>query len=130
MSNPVAHEHSPSRIRYGAAALLALVEAFGINSMYGQIWRSGFAQTAWNWLNDPDARLPGSSRPAIRQYFGIPVIDDSLVLANFCFINTIDGSRPELSLYGLQFGGQLVPAVVVLMIEGLRAGNRNRMLHW
>jgi hypothetical protein len=50
------------------------------------------------------------------------------MLAAVIFANVIDGTVPQLSLYAIQFAGQLVPVFAVMMIEGLRVGNEQNNL--
>lgn len=51
------------------------------------------------------------------------------MLAAVIFANVVDGTAPQLSLYAIQFAGQLVPVFVAMMIEGLRVGNQKNVLY-
>jgi hypothetical protein len=50
------------------------------------------------------------------------------MLAGVMFANVTDGSTPQLSLYGFQFAGQLVPMFTVMMIEAARRGSKGNIM--
>ncbi|KAK0725278.1 hypothetical protein B0H67DRAFT_126266 [Lasiosphaeris hirsuta] len=77
--------------------------------------------------------LPGSSDPIITLYCGFPPFDQLLTLASVMFANVVDGSCPRLSVYGIQFGGQFLSILVLIMIESMREGNQHtifRLRKW
>jgi len=106
-----------------AALLLFGKQIFGLNSMFGQAYRSGWFAAILHIANSDSAVLPGSQTPVLKQYTGIHSLDAMLVIAAVMWDNVTSGSTPQLSLYAIQFGGQLVPIFAVMMIEGLREGN-------
>ncbi|KAK3941974.1 hypothetical protein QBC46DRAFT_352834 [Diplogelasinospora grovesii] len=124
---------SASRIRAGAVVLLTGTLAFGLNSMFGQVCRNGWVGAVIGIFTSADpnrAVLPGSAIPVLRVYTRFRPLDELLALANIMFWNVVDGSTPQLSLYAIQFGGQLVPIYAAMMIEGLREGNRHRVFFY
>ena len=112
----------------GFVAALGLIHAFGVNSMYGLVYRNGYIQALINlWKNGPYV-LPGSDVPILTKFTGLRVLDNVLTLAGVMFANINDGSTPQLSLYAFHFAGQLVPILTVFMIEGRRRGNRGNII--
>jgi len=112
--------------RVAAGLLLTGTLVFALDSMFGQLYRVGMVDETLRLLASTDpalALLPGSQTPVLRVFTGWQPLDMLLSLSNIMFANVADGTRPELSLYAVQFGGQLVPIFAVLMIEGLRVGN-------
>jgi len=73
--------------------------------------------------------LPGSQTPILTRYTGIQWFDKLHMLAAVIFANVVDRTAPQLSLYAIQFAGQLVPIFMVMMIEGLRVGNEKNILY-
>lgn len=121
---------SPS-LPFLSLALLALLLAFAFDSMYGQLRRTGYLALVRSLVRPVDRALkflPGSARPILRRYTGVAALDRLMITGNVIFANVADGSRPELSLYALQFGGQLVPAFGLVMVEGLRVGSGRNVL--
>ncbi|GAB1315304.1 hypothetical protein MFIFM68171_05514 [Madurella fahalii] len=76
--------------------------------MFGQIYRNGYIRHLLDIMTSPKPVLPGSQAPLLTRY--------------------LDGSDPALSLYAFQFGGQLVPIFLAIMIEGSRMGNSKNLL--
>jgi len=109
--------------------MLAPTLAFGVNSMFGQVYRSGYVDVVKAMPSAPEgtALLPLSERPLLTLYTGQQLLDTLIALANIMFANVVDGSTPQLSLYAVQFGGQLVPVFAVMMVESLRAGNKSNI---
>ena len=126
-------EGQPARatVRYWAAALLTLTLAFGLDGMFWQVYRHGWMDIVSDLLDasSTDAFLPLSERFILKRYTGWAGFDKLLALANVMFVNVVDGSTPQLSLYAFQFAGQLVPVFAIIMIEGLRSGNRNNVFY-
>ena len=80
--------------------------------------------------DDPEVFvLPGSRTPILTRYIRIQWYDNLHMLAAVIFANVVDGTTPQLSLYAIQFAGQLVPVFVAMMIEGLRVGNQKNILY-
>lgn len=107
--------------------VLAAVLAFAFDSMHGQLRRNGWLAMMEPLLAD-GGFLPDSQRPIKTRYTGVGAWDKLLALGNIIFANVTDGSRPELSLYAIQFGGQLVPMFLVMIVEGLRVGSAGNVI--
>jgi hypothetical protein len=106
-----------------AVAALSIIHLIGVNCMYGLVYRNGYIQALLDLKNNGPHVLPGSDDPILTCFTGIKPIDQLLTLAGVMFSNVTDGSRPELSLYGFYFAGQLVSIFTIMTIEGLREGN-------
>ncbi|PMD52696.1 uncharacterized protein K444DRAFT_668381 [Hyaloscypha bicolor E] len=107
---------------------LSLIGSFGVNSMYGLVYRNGYIDALLRLREYGPHVLPGSNIPILTRFTGIGLLDKALVLAGVMFANITDGSAPQLSLYGFQFAGQLVPLYTVLMIEAARRGNKGNIM--
>ncbi|ORY55267.1 uncharacterized protein BCR38DRAFT_403374 [Pseudomassariella vexata] len=118
------------RARNLAGPALAGIGLFGLNAMFGQIYRNGYIGRVLDILSSPKPVLPGSQNPLLTSYLGLPVLDGLLAVASVLWANVADGSSPVLSLYALQFGGQLVPIFLVMMVEGSKVGNTGNPLHF
>ena len=80
-----------------------------------------------NDLHAPGADIPGPTKVPMKQtYTGIRFIDNQLIDLVAFFYTAIDGNRADVSLAGLDFGGQVVAAWVLMVIEGLRLGNKGK----
>ena len=112
----------------GALVALGLIHAFGINSMYGLVYRNGYYDALIRLRDHGPHLLPGSDIPILTRFTGIGPLDKVLTLAGVMFANITDGSTPQLSLYAFQFAGQLVPVFTVILIEGNRRGNRGNVM--
>jgi hypothetical protein len=118
----------PDSTIFAALFALSLIHGFGFTSMYGLVYRNGYIQSLMDlWSNGPYV-LPGTSTPILTRFTGIWPMDKALTLAGVMFCNVTNGSTPQLSLYGFQFAGQLVPIFTVMAIEGLRRGNRGGVM--
>ncbi|KAI9878134.1 MAG: hypothetical protein M1830_001780 [Pleopsidium flavum] len=72
--------------------------------------------------------LSGTHEPLKATFTGIRPIDDQLKILVTFFWPIVDGSAPTTSLQSVHFGGQIVAAWIVCMIESLRDGNRWRVI--
>ena len=70
--------------------------------------------------------LPGTEEPLKRIYTGIPRLDRQLVLLTVFFWKVVDGSMPGASLQAFLMIGQFGGAYGLMILEGLRTGNRGR----
>ena len=68
--------------------------------------------------------LPGTKEPLRTVYTGVPVIDYQLTVLGLFFWENVDGSNPTGSLFCFHFATQVACGWGLLMIEGLRNGNR------
>ena len=61
-----------------------------------------------------------------QRYTGIKIFDDQLTTLVGFFFTAIDGNRADVSLIGLDLGGQVVAAWVLFTIESMRFGNKGK----
>ncbi|KAH8898677.1 hypothetical protein GQ53DRAFT_836763 [Thozetella sp. PMI_491] len=118
---------------YVGAAVLGVVEMAGLDSMFGRAYRSGWIAAVGDIIGSSDpqvAVLPLSSTKVLKHYTGWSAMDNLLAWAAVMWANVVDGSTPPLSLYAIQFSGQLVPVFAVFMIEGLRIGNSHNAFYY
>jgi hypothetical protein len=92
--------------------------------MYGLVVQNGYVKALLQLRNHGPHLLPGSNHPILTRFIGIPPLDKLLTLAGVMFANVTDGSHPQLSLYGSYFGGQLIGIFTIMVLEGLRQGNK------
>ena len=111
-----------------AVVALGLIHAFGMNSMYGLVYRNGYYNALIHLRDHGPHLLPGSDIPILTRFTGIGPLDKVLTLAGVMFANITDGSTPQLSLYAFHFAGQLIPVFTVILIEGNRHGNRGNVM--
>ena len=72
--------------------------------------------------------LPGTNEPVKTVYTGIAPIDYQLCVLALFFWENVDGSNPAGSLFCFHFATQVACGWGLLMIEGLRRGNRWRII--
>ncbi|KAH7145533.1 hypothetical protein B0J13DRAFT_323102 [Dactylonectria estremocensis] len=111
-------------------ALIAGLLLFGADAMAGQLIRSGYVDFARPLLADDGLPhlLPGSDRPLVRHYVGVPAVDRYLATANVFWANVADGARPQLSLFAFYFGMQLVAFFTVFLVESRRVAKWSWLL--
>lgn len=79
-------------------------------------------------LHKPGARLPNTDVPMKTKYTGIGPIDGQLTSLVAFFYTATDGNRPDVSLLGLDLGGQVIAAWVLMVLESLRKSNHGMLL--
>ena len=109
--------------RNRAVSLLLVLGLFGLNSMYGQMYRNGYLRHIMDILTSSHPLLPGSNTTLATCYTGFGFIDNLLALAAVLWANVMDGSAPALSLYMAQFISQLLPLYLVMTVEGARSAH-------
>jgi len=75
----------------------------------------------------PSAKFPGSDGLLVRYYTGVPQVDQVLTMLVAFFAHTVDGSLLWFGKFG---AGQFGAAWALLVMEGLREGNRHRLVSW
>ena len=111
-----------------ALVALAAIFVFGLDSMYGLVYRSGYVDALIRLRDVGPHVLPGSNTPILTTFTGLRPLDKVLTLAGVMFANVTDGSSLQSSLYGFQFAGQLVSVLTVITIEGIRFGNEGTIM--
>ncbi|KAI1344150.1 hypothetical protein F5Y15DRAFT_424411 [Xylariaceae sp. FL0016] len=104
---------------------LVLAHIFGLTALHGMLYRTGYISALLHLYREGPYNLPDSSIPILTYYTGIKPLDKSVTLASVMFAGVTDGSRPQLSLYAVHFGGQYLAILVIIMVEGMRKGNQS-----
>ncbi|KIW99148.1 uncharacterized protein Z519_00811 [Cladophialophora bantiana CBS 173.52] len=107
-------------------ALLILLSLAGFWTLWGFPYQNGLLKILGQ-QSEPGAVIPGPTVAPMKQtYTGIGVIDKQLTVLVSFFYTAIDGNRADVSLSFLYLGGQVLAAWVLIMVEGLRNGNRGK----
>ncbi|ROT43012.1 hypothetical protein SODALDRAFT_327184 [Sodiomyces alkalinus F11] len=77
---------------------------------------------------EQDLLLPGTDHAVRAVFTGVFAIDEFLRGVIQHFYPIVAGPWPGLSLFAANFAGQIVPMVSIVVLEGLRVGNRNSIL--
>lgn len=101
----------------------------------GALGWNGFGDASWMYILTPvdPARsgLPGAPEPFFKDYTGVEAVDGLLAALVAYFSALIDGNvKPRFKLYGFWAFWQLGSLVVILILEGLRGGNRGKIASW
>ena len=79
-------------------------------------------------LSDPPS-LPNGG-PLKVSYTGFKPLDNHLSAITIIFWPVLDGSMPNLSLDTLNFVGQTVALWSLYLLEGMRVGNKGKLVSW
>ena len=91
--------------------------------MYGGIWRNGYISSLIELLRNGPYLLPLSNTPIVYKYTGFRFLDSLFALANVMWANVTDLSNYGLTVYAVQFAGQLVPVWTLMVVESARKGS-------
>lgn len=101
--------------------ILAVLAIFGLDALLLQLERNGYMDMSRTIIQDPLPRfLPDTDRLILKRYTGIGLLDDFFAFSNIVWASVTDGSRPEVSLFMICFGGQLIATFMVFVIEAQR----------
>ena len=75
-----------------------------------------------------DGYLPRTTKPLRRFYTGISPIDHQLSSLILFFWPVTDAHLPTLTLFWVNFCGEMVIAWTLIMLEGMRKGYRGRLI--
>ncbi len=108
--------------------LLILLSVAGFWTLWGFPYQNGLLKIL-SHQGEPGASIPGPTVAPMKQtYTGIGVVDKQLTTLVSFFYTAIDGNRADVSLSFLYLGGQVLSSWVLIMIEGLRNGNRGKFI--
>ncbi|RYP89364.1 hypothetical protein DL770_004426 [Monosporascus sp. CRB-9-2] len=98
----------------------------------GSMSKNGFGDAIFSYVVDPPhAGFPGAPRPLLREYTGLGPVDDVLAVLVGFFSGLFDGDvAPERRIFTLWAMTQFAACWTLLALEGLRAGNRGRLVSW
>lgn len=72
--------------------------------------------------------LPGTQEPLRKVYTGIGAVDHQLTVLAVFFWEVVDGGMPNGSLQVFHLAGQFGAAWTIVVLEGLRKGNRDKVI--
>ncbi|ETI19342.1 hypothetical protein G647_09174 [Cladophialophora carrionii CBS 160.54] len=108
--------------------LLILLSVAGFWTLWGFPYQNGLLKILGHQA-EPGAVIPGPTAAPMKQtYTGIGALDKQLTVLVSFFYTAIDGNRADVSLSFLYLGGQVLASWVLVMIEGLRNGNRGKFV--
>lgn len=113
----------PSLLNTAKAALVFL-SAAGYYATWYSIFHNGTTDHMARMRDVGPRLLPGTKEPVRTIYTGIPVVDYQLTILTLFFWELVDGSQPAASLFCFYFATQVACGWGLLVMEGLRGGNR------
>ena len=114
-------------IRIGQVLLLLLV-VVGATLTHVFAYKNGTINMMKHIRDVGPQNLPLTSEPLRRFYTGIKFLDERLTVLACIFWPLLDGNYPSLSLHAVFFAGQVGGVWGLMMVEGMRSGNRGRMV--
>ncbi|KAH8595612.1 hypothetical protein B0O99DRAFT_511850 [Bisporella sp. PMI_857] len=105
--------------------LLSILGAFGTWTLGS---KNGLFKGIVELIEQEDARFPGTKDSLVRSYTGIKAIDHQLQILVIFFAPVVDSSNGNLSLFSITGAGQFGAAWTLLMLEGMRQGNRGKVV--
>lgn len=127
---------SPTRIaRFITIAILAACSAFGAYATLGTASRNGLlaslARAIGPGVKAKAKYFPGGPAPFKTTYTGIAAIDDQLLLLISFFSIILDTAKTQdVSWVSRYLLTQFLAGWVLLSVEGLRHGNKGRIVSW
>ena len=114
-----------------AAALLGC-SALGFYATVGVMATNGLGDAILSYVIEPPHRgLPGAPEPMVVEYTAFTPIDTILRLQVGYFSALFDGDvAPETRLFAIWGMVQFGACWALLVLEGLRAGNRGKLISW
>lgn len=119
-SQPASAPGAPTSLPILPIALIAGIFVFGLDTMHLQLHRNGYMTYIEPLLEKAPRFLPGSQNLIFRDYTGVPALDRWFTATNIFWANVVDLSKPEFTLFAFCFAAQLVPFLLVVMIESQR----------
>ena len=107
---------------------LALLSAAGYYGTWYLLLNNGTTDYMAHIRDVGPRLLPGTKEPVRTVYTGVPAIDYQLTVLALFFWENVDGSNPAASLFCFYFATQVACGWGLLMIEGLRYGNRGTLI--
>lgn len=108
--------------------LLIVLSIAGFWTLWGFPYQNGLLKILGQ-QTEPGAVIPGPTVAQMKQsYTGIGPVDKQLTVLVSFFYTAIDGNRADVSLSFLYLGGQVLASWVLVMVEGIRAGNQSKLL--
>lgn len=109
-------------------ASLFLLSLLGLWGTWGIGGRTGFLGLIKDALNADVQRLPVVNQPVKQTYTAIGPVDALIRRLNIFLWPAVDGTWPGLSLVAWEFSGQFSGTWMIAGLEGLRQGNKGRII--
>lgn len=120
---------TPKTLNNTAAASIAfLLSLVGFWGTWGQGFRNGFLEHNKKRLTADEKLLPSVEVALKLVYTFIPPVDALIRRLHVFLWPAIDGAWPGLSLVAWEFSGQFTATMMIAALEGLREGNRGKLL--
>ncbi|KAH8674032.1 hypothetical protein BX600DRAFT_223948 [Xylariales sp. PMI_506] len=114
-------------IKYALVPVFIAASAFGGYTTIGSMITNGFSDVIKAVATGARATLIGSPEPFRRVYTGVVPVDRHLTMMVGFFSALLDGAvPPERRLFSGWVLGQFGAGWTIVLLEGLRAGNRDR----
>ena len=107
--------------------ILVVLSAWGFWTLWGFPYTNGLLKMLGD-LQKPGALLINTSEPMKTHYTGVKVIDRQLTVLVAFFYTATDGNRADVSLHGLDLGGQVIAAWTLIVVESMRQGNKGKLI--
>ena len=117
----------PSLINATKLVLLLLC-AVGYYATWHLLLNNGTTEHMTHMRDSGPHLLPGTDQPLKTVYTGLKALDYQLTVLALFFWELVDGSLPDASLFCFHFATQVACGWGLLMVEGLRHGNRWRVI--
>jgi hypothetical protein len=111
-----------------AALVFAAIALFGNFSILSLPQRNGWAVMFANESDQQEALLANMNQTSKSNFTGISGVDFFLDQLIYFSIKCIKGERKALSLFATYFIGQVTSTHAVIVLEGLRKGNLNKII--
>lgn len=126
---------STTAARFLTIALLAGCSAFGAYATLGTASRNGLLaalrKAAGPAVKAKSKYFPGGPAPYKTTYTGIAAVDDALVVLITFFTVILSEANPQdVSWVTRYLTTQFLAGWVLIYVEGLRRGNKGRIVSW
>ncbi|KAI4193941.1 MAG: hypothetical protein LQ350_008062 [Teloschistes chrysophthalmus] len=107
---------------------LILISVIATSGTALTVFRSGFGKLLKTALSAHPPRLPVVDVPVKHTYTGLPPVDGFIRAFHVLIYPAIDGTWPGLCMSAWEFSGMFSVTWIVASLEGLRAGNRGKLI--
>lgn len=121
--------------RWLTILLLAGCSAFGAYATFGAASRNGLLEAITKAVGKDvklkSKHIPGGPTPYKTTYTGIAAIDDPLLVLVAFFTIILDGPKTLDTVWVVRYlTTQFLAGWVIITLEGLREGNKGRIVSW
>ena len=109
-------------------ALFPFILGSGFYCLHGLGVSGGLFPACISILKDPSSAWPGTKASLVREFTGVTAIDGLITNLNLFIAHLVDWSDIPLSIFGFCMFGQYGVAFALVLLEGLREGNKGRIV--